>query len=183
VTANPSIPVYTISIPEYTVDPKPDYAAVGRKLDRAIESHFQGKIVIRGIGLIDHPGKSLDDLIALVLETGTDRYDAKREGVHYPEEYLTAIFACPCEVTQKLTSAHYHEGRLEFGSVMAECVGDFYEGALADRGYSIRLDLLLIYDRQQLLGLPDDGVEDCCLYTFRQPDRKREALLGIVKIL
>jgi hypothetical protein len=179
---NHSIPVYTISIPEYTVSQKPDYAAVGRTLNRVIESHFQGKIVIRGIGLIDHSGKSLDGLVSLLLETGTDRYDAKREGVHYPEEYPTAIFACPCEVTQKLTSAHYQD-RLEFGSVMAECVGDFYKGALADRGYSIRLDLLLVYDRQQLLGVPNDDVEDCCLYAFRQPDRKRDALLGIVKIL
>ena len=52
-----SIPIYTISLPEYTAEEEPDYPAVGRKLDQVIETHFPDKkMAIRGISLVDHPG-------------------------------------------------------------------------------------------------------------------------------
>src|SRR5262249_6879761 len=79
------IPIYTVSIPEHTSDKKPNYPAIGRKLDQVIETHFPDrKMAIRCIGLIDHPGYSLEALVATILELGTDRYDPIREGVHYP---------------------------------------------------------------------------------------------------
>jgi hypothetical protein len=88
------IPVYTISLPEYTVEQEPDYRAVGSKLDRAIQTHFPGKwMAIRGIGLIDHPDKSLEDLVATIVELGTDQYDPQREGVH-AEMYKELPFIC-----------------------------------------------------------------------------------------
>jgi hypothetical protein len=77
------IPVYTISLPEYTVEREPDRLPIGQKLDRLIETHFAGKrIAIRGIGLVDHPGWSLDDLVASIRKLGTDRYDPDRQAVH-----------------------------------------------------------------------------------------------------
>ena len=58
---SPPIPLYSVSIPEYTAEEEPDYAAVGRQLDRVIEAHFPDrKLVIRAISLIDHPGWSLE---------------------------------------------------------------------------------------------------------------------------
>ncbi len=54
-----SIPVYSISLPEYRIEPETDWLAVGRKLDRLIETNFpERKLAIRCIGLVDHPGLS-----------------------------------------------------------------------------------------------------------------------------
>jgi hypothetical protein len=192
-----SIPVYQISLPEYTVEREPDYPKIGRKLDRVIETHFPDRrMAIRGIGLVDHPGWSLEALVATILERGTDRYDPEQEGVHYPAESSTLdIFACPFVVVAgKLRSPHYHGDRCPSGSVLGEVVGDFWGGTLLERGFSLRLDLLLIYDFDQLemVGEPLDrglneeevgGLQDGCLFRFRDPDRKPETLLGIVKIL
>ncbi len=83
---NSSIPVYTISLPEYKIEPQTDWLAVGRKLDSLITTHFEGKwLAIRAIGLIDHPGRSLDDLVSTILELGTDKYDPQRRGCITPE--------------------------------------------------------------------------------------------------
>ena len=32
--------VITVSVPEYTVDKKPDYLGIGKKVDEVIESNF-----------------------------------------------------------------------------------------------------------------------------------------------
>ena len=76
------VPVYTLSLPEYTLDPEPDFGAVGRKIDALLEARFRGRrTAVRAISLTDHPGRSLDDLVATILELGTDRYDPRRAGV------------------------------------------------------------------------------------------------------
>jgi hypothetical protein len=77
---------------------------------------------------------------------------------------------------------------------MGEVVSDFYGGTRLERGFPLRLDLVLIYDLEHLemAATPRDrgpienspgGLQDCCLFRFRDPDRKSEALLGIVKLL
>jgi hypothetical protein len=192
-----SISLYSVSIPEYTADAEPDYAAVGRALDPVIESHFADrKLVIRAVSLIDHPGWSLEELVATILERGTDRYDPEREGVHYPEgSSVHEIFATGFIVLAgKLHSPHYYGDRCPSGSPLGEVVSDFYGGTRLERGFPLRLDLLMIYDfdhlemvgRQHERGLAPaniSGLPDGCLFRFRDPDRKPEALLGMVKIL
>src|SRR3954471_18842232 len=91
------VPVYEISVPEYTAEREPDYTRVGLKLDRVIETYFPDrKMAIRGIGLVDHPDWSLDELARMILERGTDRYDPEREGVNYPAGSTNLdIHACP----------------------------------------------------------------------------------------
>jgi hypothetical protein len=195
------IPVYTIALPEYTVEQQPDWLPIGRKLDRLIEEHFAGKrLAIRGIDLVDHPGWSLDDLVATIQQIGTDRYNPDREAVH--GDFGTGIpidlHAGPHVVTERLRSLRPKDqeavGHPDY-TAMGEVVGLFYEGALADRGYSIRLDILMIYDLDQLepapiqwtpkgpvLGLlppPEESSE----FTFKNPDQKQQALLGMIKIL
>lgn len=193
------IPVHAIALPDYTAEREPDYRAVGTQLDQVIETHFSEKpMAIRGISLADHPGWSLEDLVATILKLGTDRYDPDREGVHYPESSsLLDFFACTFVVVAgKLQSSHYQGDRCPSGSALGEVVGDFYLGARADRGYSIRLDLLMIYDLDHLdmvLDEPDGelteaeirlgGLRDCCLFRFKHPERKPEALMGVIKIL
>lgn len=71
--------IVVINAPEYRIDSKPDYMAVGTKVDRLIGSSFEdGKYVVRAIGSSDHPGKDLVDLAAIILKSGTDKYDADR---------------------------------------------------------------------------------------------------------
>ena len=57
---------------------------------------------------------------------------------------------------------------------------DFYESAYAERGYSLRLDLLIVYDLNHLEAVPEDDPKG---YAFKYPDRKKDALLGIIHIL
>jgi hypothetical protein len=67
--------------------------------------------------------------------------------------------------------------------MMAEFVEIFYDGALIDRGYSVRLDLLMIYDLDALEPVGALPLEECCEYSFMDLTDKRNALLGIIKIL
>jgi hypothetical protein len=172
-------PVYTISLPEYTVDHEPDYGVVGGKLDKVIETHFHGKrIAIRGISLVDHPGRTLDDLVGIILALGTDRYDPDREGVLYPDPPFTIdLHAAP--------PSHYGGADIvsEGLRVMHGVLSDFYTGPPADRGGPLRLDILMIYDLDQLEEVPYEGWEQSCMYVFQHPDRRKEALLGVIKIL
>jgi len=89
---NFSIPVYSISLPEYRVEPETDWLAVGRKLDNLIMTRFQGKrLAIRGIGLVDHSGRSLEELISTILELGTNKYDPHRKGLYYARDEVSDI--------------------------------------------------------------------------------------------
>jgi len=66
---------------------------------------------------------------------------------------------------------------------MADMVLHFYEGTLADRGYSIRLDILMLYDLDQLQPVYDQVPEESYEFAFKHPERKHEALVGLIKIL
>ncbi len=78
---------------------------------------------------------------------------------------------------------------------MGEVVDLFYGGTLADRGYAIRLDIIMIYDLNQLEPCPIQWTsgranrgpapppEENCAFNFKHPERKPEALLAIIKIL
>ena len=59
---------------------------------------------------------------------------------------------------------------------MGAVVRDFYEGARLDRGYSVRLDVLMLYDLD-LMEMLDE-----CYYKFRDPARKQDAMLGLIAI-
>lgn len=191
-----SIPVYEIPLPEYTLEQETDWLAVGGKLDRVIETRFRGRrIAIRGIGLIDHPGWSLDDLVSTILKLGTDKYDPQRKGIHedFYRPFTVDLFAAPGVVADRLRSLRSKDD--PSASVMATILELFCTGALADRGYSIRIDILMIYDLDQLEPVPmkwtPQGVvpaappprEESCDFTFKYPDQKQKALQGVIKIL
>jgi hypothetical protein len=176
-----SIPVYEIALPEYKIEPDMDWLSAGRKLDRLIETHFrEGPIAIRCIGLVDHPGWSLDDLVATIVRLGTDKYDPRREGLYYARDEVSDIHAGPAFITKEGLQAPKHTD----GSPMAMVLELFYDGALADRGYSIRLDVVMIYDLNQLEPcLEPIPVEQCYEYRFKDPEQRQRALLGVIKIL
>jgi hypothetical protein len=179
------LPVYTISLPEYKSERQTDWLSVGRKLDRLIITHFEGKrLGIRCIGLVDHPDRTLEELVSVILELGTDKYDPHREGLYYSCEEVSHIWAGPCLVTQEgLTSQVLPLSEELEGSFMAEVTLLFYEGALADRGYSVRVDVVMLYDLDQLQPVNAHPPDECYEFAFKYPDRKQEALLGVIKIL
>ena len=134
---------------------------------------------------------------ATIAEIGTDHYDPRRKGVHSAmyRDFTIHLHATACLVTDEgLRSPHY-EGRAP-GSMMGAFVSDFYGGTLYDRGYAVRLDLLMLYDLDALDPVPirwtpegpvpstePASPTESSAFTFKQPDQKQKALLGIVKIL
>src|SRR3989344_343093 len=130
-----SIPVYKISLPEYTLDKKPNYDKIGKKLDTFIQNHFLGKrLCIRALGSQDH-SLAKEELIQRILESGTDKYDSQKKSFwHEWEIYKDKgidLFAC----FKEMTTIKYAE--------------------------------------------KDIGAD---AWKFRNPKRKKEALLGIIKV-
>lgn len=172
--------IISLSLPEYQIETKPDYETIGQKIDKTLEENFYGKqIAIRAISLIDHPNLTLDEFVKIILEKGTDKYDPNRQGVKGFENYDVDFQAGFCTVGEN----HSGEG--------ADFVQKFYENVLLDRGYRLRIDLLLIYDfnelkNAKLLDVKKPRVDtrlEPYMFKFKDPNRKASALLGIIKLL
>ena len=173
--------ILSIFIPEYTIGNKPDYS-LGKRVDKVIEESFDIKnIVIRAISSLDHPKYSLDELVDIILETGTDKYDPIRKGVAHEEfEPYQADFQGGTYEVDDITGSF-------FGGIMK----NFYEKAPIDRGYSLRIDFLLIYDKNQLVQAEKVGKDkprvdprlERYLFRFKDSQNKPQALLGIINIL
>jgi len=170
-------PVFSVSAPTYRIDSEPDHTAIGEKVDATIKQHFMGQtIVVRGISSSAHPGKSLDELIAIIKHEGTDRYDPDREGDRY--ENLQGKHIDLFAFRRKVTPTMQFFKDMTWG---------FYHGGIAIHGKPTRIDLLLIYDAQKLKRVlhqyegRDDKKRDG--FAFKDPANKPAALLGIVKVL
>ncbi len=175
--------IVTIFIPEYTIDVQPDYTAVGFQIDKAVQENFEGNFLVRELSMIDHPQHSLDELADIILKTGTDKYDPNRKGVAHEEfePYKPDLQAG--EVTIK--------GGKIIGESFSEDVRRFYENTLIDRGYRLRIDLLVLYDPKQMVKAEkvDDAKPNIephleeYLWRFKDSEHKYSAVVGIVKIL
>ncbi|MEM7034334.1 MAG: hypothetical protein AAF629_32625 [Chloroflexota bacterium] len=177
-------PVHTLSLIDYRSDTKPDYATLGSQLDRFIEIKFPGqRIAIRGISLADHPGLGRRDLISTIQNAGTDRYDPHRQGIHhdYYAPFQVDLHAVPCEVTDQLRGLD-DDDYAAADSVMAEFLADMYEGALAERGHPIRVDIFLIYDLDQLVPIIIEEGNNSLAFRFKYTQCKPEALLGLISV-
>jgi hypothetical protein len=173
----PPIPrLINTTIPTHKPDKVPDHEAVGKKLDELLKQHFLGKkAVIRCIGSQDHPGVSLDELTDTVIKTGTDKYDPTRTGVGYEEFVRKGIrvdfYGEDVTITEDV-------------KIMGQALWEMHHSAMGDRGYGVHVDLILVYDYQQLdmvMNLYDhhqasDG------FVFKHPENKPAALLGVIKI-
>jgi len=192
-----SVIITTISLPAYNVSEPPDAEAVGAALDDVICRNFgqngECGIGIRCISLIDHPGHTRDSLADLIIATGTDRHDPDRKGPlhHAYDRYGVELHVGACTVSATALRSHTSDGATFYGtteSVMAETVSDFYVGPPVDRGgVPLRINLITGYDLAQLEGIriPFHGDEkppfSAC--RFRFPDRRSEAVLGVIKVL
>ncbi len=170
--------ILEIALPEYKANVKPDYLTVGPKLDKLLEQHFMGQdTVLRCIGSQDHSGKTLDELVSIIIKTGTDKYDPSRTGQGYgvgtDKGKHIDFFGTPVKV---------HVGTDIF---TLELLDDFYHGSLGDRGYAIRIDIVIVYDANKLTKvehLYGEDVEESDGFVFKDPEHKPYAILGILKI-
>jgi len=175
--------ILTISIPEYTIDQQPDYQVVGAKIDQTLEENFEGTFLLRALCMMDHPQLTIDKLVDIVVKTGTDKYDPNRKGVAH-EEFE------PYKPDLQAGEVTVMDGKL-LGESFSEDVKRFYENTLFDRGYRLRIDLLILYDPNQMVKAEkvdsskpsiDPHLEEY-LWRFKDPDDKPKALKGIIKIL
>jgi hypothetical protein len=182
--------VIQVHVPEYVITSKPDYLEIGKKVDNVIEKNFADGIYgVRAIGKDDHSDLSLDQLVAKILEVGTDKYDKNRKSVCHDQfaVYDYDIQMGTFEI-KHATLVNYPD---ELPGLFAETVYNFYEHTPLDRGYAVRIDLLLIYDLNQLVSASRVNAKDTnikpglenYLYKFKHSDDKKSALLGIVQIL
>ncbi len=165
-----------LDLPQYTVDIVPDHEALGKIVDAVIKENFMGKsILVRGVASSEHTGKTVDELINIIKTTGTDRYDSTRKGDRYEnvEGKHIDLFAFPHTVT-------------EGSSIFADVVYGFYHSALGFHGRAVRIDILTIYDANQMQEVlhryegRDDIKEDG--FTFKDPTKKTQALIGVIRI-
>lgn len=175
--------IVEISIPEYTIDTKPDYVAVGAKIDKAIADNFEGTFLLRALSIIDHPKYTLDELADIIFKTGTDKYDPNRKSVASEgfEPYKPDLQAG--EIIIK-------DGKV-ISEPFSEDVRRFYENTLLDRGYRLRIDLIVLYDPKQMAQAEKvDHTKPSTqphleqyLWRFKDTENKPKALIGIIKIL
>ncbi len=137
-------------------------------------------MALRGIYLQDHPDLSRTELVTTILELGTDRYDPERKSIHH--DYFgplgVDLHAVPCEVTDRLRGLK-DDDYVKAPSFSGEFIRDFFESARAERGYSLRLDILIAYDLNLLVAVPAGATMS---YAFKYPDRKRDALLAVINV-
>lgn len=175
--------VITISLPEYSIDTKPNYSAIGSRIDKAIQENFEGTFLVRALSITDHPQYTLSQLADIILNSGTDKYDPERIGVAH-EEFE------PYHADLQAGEVVVENGQLK-GESFSEQIRLFYENTLIDRGYRLRIDLLVFYDPNQMvkaekIDSKKPGVElhlEKYLWRFKDPAHKRNALKGIIKVL
>lgn len=165
-----SVPIYTISLPQYQVDTEPDDEAIGATIDAEIKEHFLGKsILIRGVASSEHPDKTLDQLVEVITTTGTDRYDPDRAGDRYENiegKHIDLFaFSETVESATKLTQP---------------LIWGFYHSALGIHGKPMRIDIITIYDAEQMNQIThqyegrDDVKDDG--FAFKYPENKLAAV-------
>lgn len=178
-SSDKAIPVYTIHLPEYTIDNgEPDHGNIGTVVDDELRKHLMGEtVLIRGLGSQEHPGKSVDDLIEIITQTGTDRYDPARIGDRYTNVGDKYFDVCALRRTISPRS-----------KIFWQLSWSFYRSPLQERGYPVRVDILTIYDPKQLkavtyspIGQKDRIMRDG--FVFRDPSNKPATIKAIFKIV
>lgn len=175
--------IVEISIPEYTIETQPDFAVIGSKINGAITKNFEGSFLLRALSMSDHPQLTLNGLVNIIIKTGTDKYDPNRKGVAYESFEAYNVDLQAGEIIVK--------NGVIIGESFAEDIKRFYENVLLDRGYRLRLDLLMLYNPK--LMVPAEKIDptkpgtdphlEKYLWRFKNQKNKPEALVGLIKIL
>lgn len=182
--------IIEVKVPEYKIDKKPDYLRIGAKVDKVIEENFSDGIYgVRAIGKDDHPNLTLEKLVKTVLENGSDKYDPNRKGVCHDQ---FSVYDYDVQMgTFEIKNSKLVNYPNELPGLFAETIYNFFEQTPFDRGYAVRIDLLLIYDLSQFelakkVNSRETNIRlslENYLYKFKNRDNKKSALLGIIKIM
>jgi hypothetical protein len=171
-------PWFNVMIPKVYWDNKPDFDKISAKIDKCLKMHFLGKkVAIRVLGSEEHKGKSMDELIKIIIKSGHDRYDPGRKGDKYDNLDNKQIDFFALDYTIK-KDENYFKQFIEL----------FYFWPIVDRNKPIRIDIAIIYELSKLKRvehrykgreseLKKDG------FVFKNPKNKPDAILGIIKIL
>jgi len=185
-----AVKVIEVHLPEYDINKKPNYIRLGKKVDAILEKSFSdGKYILRAISTNEHKGISLNKLANIVLRTGTDKYDLNRKGVCH-DEFCGYDYDIQAGTFEIKNGKLIVEGNV-YPTIFGDIVYHFYERTPLDRGYPVRIDLLLIYNPTKLekarkVNLKAPPVRRKLinfLYKFKNPKNKKDALLGIIKVV
>lgn len=172
------IPVLSVNLPEYQADKEPDHEAVGKKVDDFIKQHFLGQhIAIRCIGSCEHQGKTVDDVIEIIKQTGTDHYDPERQGDRYENKEGKYI---------DFFAFDYHvEKDTKMFSIFT---WPNYHLTWREPYHPIRIDIVILYDPAKLeqiyftyKGRENEGQRSDG-WVFKDQENKADAIVGIIKI-
>ena len=170
------IVVTSLEIPGYQVDQEPDVNLIGKTVDTEIRRHFLGQnIVARGVGSSEHPDKTTGQLIEIIINDGTDRYDPTRRGDRYEniQGKHIDLFGFRRKVTPRM-------------KLFRDIVHGFYHSAISIHGKPTRIDILIIYDASKMKAVAHRyaGRQDTKRdgFVFKHPENKTDALLGIIRI-
>lgn len=165
-----------LALPDYTVDTEPDHKVIGKPVDDLLKEHFMGEtVVVRGIASSEHPDRTVDQLVAIIKDTGTDRYDPQRTGDRYDniQGKHIDLFAFRRKITSKM-------------QLFKDITWGFYHGSKTIHGRPMRIDILTVYDAAQLKAVVHqyEGRADIKRdgFVFKDPENKVGALRGIVKL-
>lgn len=121
--------VHTLSMPEYGVQKRPDYALLGPQLDEILVRTLPHRrpLALRGIDLLDLPLLSRADLVATIPELGTDRYNPGRAFMHseYFDPLGVELYAVPWLVSDAGIERLIDPDYLVAESFGAEFMADF----------------------------------------------------------
>lgn len=186
-----SVNIISIRVPEYSIKSQPDYIAIGNKVDKVILENFSnGLYLLRAIGKDDHSNVTLDQLVSIILKEGTDKYDLTRKSVSH--EYFSAYdYDIQAGKFEILNGKILADDLDNISSLFGQTVYDFYKHAPYDRGYPVRIDILILYDAKkfvmaQKFNSATAGMKpelERYLYKFIDRNDKKSALAGVVKIL
>lgn len=171
-------PWFNIKIPKVYWDNKPDFDKIGAKIDDCLKRHFLGKkVAIRALSSEEHTGKSVDELIKIIKKIGHDKYDTARKGDRYKNLDNKKIDFFALDFKVKSGEEYFRQ-----------LIEPFYFWPIAGRNKPIRVDIAVVYDLSQLervkhryKGRENEIKKDG--FVFKYPDRKQDAVLGIIKIL
>lgn len=165
-----------LSLPDYTVETEPNHTVIGKPVDDLLKEYFIGEtVIVRGVASSEHPEKTVDELIEIIKDSGTDRYDPERTGDRYDniQGKHIDLFAFRRKITPKT-------------QLFKDITWGFYHGAKTIHGKPMRIDILLIYDATQLKAVVHqyEGRTDIKRdgFVFKNPQDKVGALKAIVKL-
>ena len=129
-----------VNIPSYDIEKEPDDKAIGEIVDNELKKRFSGKqVLVRAVASSEHHGKTVEELLQVIAQTGTDRYDPKRTGDRYEniEDKHIDLFAFPADISPDTV-------------IFNQAVWGFYHSSKAVHGYPMRIDIVIVYDATKM---------------------------------